>query len=118
MIEIGFEEALFIASHGIYTEESILKHTFKVDLSCMLNSNDFIGNDLDNSVSYAELYSIVDEVMKTPEPLLEAVSENIIKAIKLRFPEKIAEIKLQIKKLNPPINGRVKSAFVKYSIKL
>ncbi|WP_442886014.1 dihydroneopterin aldolase [Desulfotomaculum sp. 1211_IL3151] len=96
----------FFGNHGVFAEETKLGQRFEVDLELSLNLQPAgQGDDLSLSVSYAEIYDIVEKILTGPPfKLLEAVAEVIAQNILKQY-EKIEEIKVTLKKPEAPIKG-------------
>ena len=66
------------------------------------------SDNLENTVDYVSIYSVLKKEMDVPSKLLETVLERIIKGIK-NIDENIVTVEVSIKKLSPPIGGNVDS---------
>lgn len=110
--EISLENLSFFGYHGVMEEEKRLGNEFKVWISIWLPIFDNWGEDsIDSTISYAELYEIVNKEMEIPRNLLETVAFRIGKEIRRRFPN-ISKGKVKIEKVRPPIPGMLGSASV------
>jgi dihydroneopterin aldolase len=107
MITISIYGAEFFAHHGFYPEEQILGNKFVVDIEVGFARISSPQEDkLTNTLDYQQLYQIADVQMKQTRKLIETVAQAIIDDIKTQFP--FAEnIRVAIKKLNPPLKGKV-----------
>lgn len=102
----------FYAYHGLYPEERQKGNRFIVDLyietdfdlSCL---NDNPGNILD----YEEVYRIIQDEIKKPRLLLEAVAFSILEQIRKTF-SVAKKITIRLSKLNPPIQGNCQKAAI------
>ena len=107
MITILLHGAEFFAYHGFYPEEQILGCKFIVDAEVSFNPADRLQNDeIADTVDYEKLHRIIDEEMKLTKKLIETVAQAIINTIKIQFTG-IDEVKVTIKKINPPLQGKV-----------
>ncbi|MBK6730692.1 MAG: dihydroneopterin aldolase [Bacteroidetes bacterium] len=70
--------------------------------------NDYLADTIDYSI----IYSIVKKCVMQPANLMEYVANNIINEIKKEFGNKLETINVQIKKINPPLDGVVESSGV------
>ena len=121
-LTVSLENLSFFAHHGVMSQENIVGNEFIVTLHVYLDPSriekDVTGDQseefLEHTVSYADLYEIVENVMKIPCQLLETVALRTAKAIKLKFPQ-ILGGEIKICKLTPPIPGITGSASVSYS---
>jgi 7,8-dihydroneopterin aldolase/epimerase/oxygenase len=107
MITISLRGAEFFAYHGFYPEEQLLGARFIVDIEVDFVPLDDIKVDkLVNTVDYEKLHDIAGSEMKQTRKLIETVAQRIADKIKIQFPF-VKTIRVSIKKLNPPLNGKV-----------
>ncbi len=93
------------AHHGVMPQERSVGAWFTVDIKMEINDHKCAYDDeINNTVSYAEVYDIIKEIMHTPSNLLENVGKRIIEAIFNRFSQ-IDSIETTISKDTPPIGG-------------
>ena len=110
--EISLNNLSFYAYHGVYEEELKTGNEFRINLSVWIPCHEEMDeDDLENTVSYADLYSIVEAEMKKPRKLLETVALSIAKTIKKDF-SLIKRGSISIEKVHPPIPGMLGSASV------
>ncbi len=109
---IALEGLEFHAFHGVYPHERESGNWFEVDISV---ETDFSAaaqrDDLEGTVNYEALYSIVKGEMEKPSKLLESVAEKIVNDV-LRELKAVILVELSISKTNPPIGGKCKRATV------
>ena len=111
--EISLRNVRFYSYHGVMEEETRLGNEFMVDLSVCTDVNKTISTDnLECTISYAELFEIVKEKMEEPCKLLEKVCLLIAEEIKSRFPM-VKRGSVSIEKVRPPIHEMLGSALVK-----
>jgi dihydroneopterin aldolase len=107
MTTIKLSGAEFFAYHGFYPQEQKLGSKFIVDAEVTYTPVSGLMNDeLSGTVNYEQLYHIIDEQMKQTKKLIETVAGTIATEVKSRF-EFIAEVKVTVKKINPPLKGKV-----------
>jgi dihydroneopterin aldolase len=112
MLKVGLHGAEFFARHGYYKEEQVLGNYFIVDIEvAFIPQNQVINDDLDNTLNYERLHQIAEEQMREPQKLLETVAQNITDAIVRQF-SYISNLEVQVKKLNPPLKGKVAASSV------
>lgn len=112
MMEVALHRAEFFARHGYYTEEQLMGNKFVVDVEVGFNPTTNLNDDeLSNTLNYEKLYTIVCDEMKITRQLLETVVQAIIDRIKNEF-DFAETIKVRLKKLNPPLKGRVEASSV------
>lgn len=110
---IELNDIRIFAHHGCLAEETLIGADYRVELKveCSVD-NALISDDLNDTVDYVELLSIIKAEMKIPSKLLEHVAERIMK--RLLNIDKISHVNLKICKQNPPINGNVKEVCFVY----
>ena len=107
MITVALHGAEFFAHHGLYPEEQILGSKFIVDVEVTFpTKGNFKEDNIGNTVDYEKLHEIVAAKMKQTKKLIETVAQNILDDTKKRFPA-AKTVRLSIKKLNPPLKGKV-----------
>lgn len=112
MALIVLEGMRFYAYHGFYEEEQVLGNDYVVDVYLETNFNKAaVDDDLYQTVNYETVYLICEAVMRRNSKLLETVAHRISLDIKHQF-KFIREMKVRVKKLNPPLGGRVDAAYV------
>jgi 7,8-dihydroneopterin aldolase/epimerase/oxygenase len=109
MVTIELQQLIFYEHHGIYEEERKVMNSFEVNLSVSYIDSDFVFEKISDTISYVNLFKIVQEKMKEPVFLLEKICQGIILNIKHQYPA-VSEVKISIFKLQAPIEhfaGRV-----------
>lgn len=116
MAIIALEGARFYAYHGFYEEEQVIGNEFLLDVYIMADTRKAVLNDnLFDTVNYETLYLICQSEMKKPCKLLETVAQRIIDRIRDLYGH-VSAIKVKLRKLSPPLGGRVQSASVELSV--
>jgi dihydroneopterin aldolase len=114
---IALEGLEFHAFHGVYPHERESGNWFEVDIAV---ETDFSAaaqrDDLEGTINYETLYSIVKTEMEKPSRLLETVVEKIVNDV-LQQLKAVTLVELSISKTNPPIGGKCKRATVSMSKK-
>lgn len=109
---ISLEGMQFYAYHGVYEEEQLTGNHYIVDIDIHTGLNAAAStDDIADTVNYETVYFICKSEMAKPKHLLETVGASIISRIKHQF-DTVAAVEIKIKKLNPPLGGRVASASV------
>ncbi|WP_374722275.1 dihydroneopterin aldolase [Peribacillus tepidiphilus] len=113
MDKIYINEMEFYGYHGVFPEETKLGQRFKVDLTVHLDlSKAGKSDNLEDSINYAQLYSICREIVEgKPYKLVEAVAEKIASSLLDQF-SMIESIVVKVVKPDPPIPGHFKSVAV------
>lgn len=113
MALIALEGMRFYAYHGFYPEEQIIGSEYIVDIHVDANTQMAAAtDDLYKTVNYETIYLICQAEMRKPTQLLEALVQRIVSKINNIFGRKVTGLKVRIKKMNPPLGGRVECSFV------
>ena len=114
---IKVENIRVFAHHGCLTEETIIGSDYRVDLSVKVNlSASAKSDDLNDTVDYVLLNTIVKDEMATPSKLLETVAKRIINSI-FDKNSMVKKVTTSISKINPPIGGDVEMVTIKMTEK-
>jgi dihydroneopterin aldolase len=107
MINVALHGAEFFGKHGFYPEEQLLGSRFVVDISVDFEpKGELLHDKLGDTVDYEHLYEITYAQMQHPRKLIESLCQAIIDDIVKHYPY-IGAVSVTIKKLNPPMKGRV-----------
>lgn len=112
MSKIFLEDVKIYAYHGVLPEENIIG-TYYI-LNAELHTDLWEAaetDDLNDTISYADINEIIHQEMVIKSKLLEHVAGRIIMKIHERFPL-ISYIKLKITKTSPPMQGEMKGASI------
>lgn len=109
---IYLEGVRFFGHHGVDPQETIVGANFTVDLKLKTDFTHAAQTDeLEGTISYADVHAVVKEEMKTPSKLLEHVCERIGQRLFRDFPT-IQEITIRLSKENPPMGSDCKNVGV------
>lgn len=103
--KIFLKDVRFHAYHGVLKQEQMVGNDYLVnlvvnyDFTCAMETD-----ELDETVSYADLFELVKEEMAIPSKLLEHVVGRIGKRIFSEY-SSIRDIHLSITKINPPMGA-------------
>lgn len=112
MSKITIEGMEFYAHHGCFEEERKVGTWFQVDLEMMVDTaNAEKSDNLDETVNYAEVYLTVKREMNISSKLLENVAYRIKTAVLNEYPS-VEQVRVKVRKLNPPLGGKMKSVSV------
>jgi 7,8-dihydroneopterin aldolase/epimerase/oxygenase len=112
MAIIALEGVRFFARHGYYEEERIIGNDFILDVYVDADTQlAAVADDLFSTINYETLYLICQSEMRKPAKLLESLAQKIANRISDHF-EHATGVKVRLRKLAPPLGGRVDSAFV------
>jgi dihydroneopterin aldolase len=107
MINVALHGAEFFGKHGFYPEEQLLGSKFVVDISVDFEPHDDLHHDrLVDTVNYEHLYEIAFKQMQKPRKLIESLCQAIINDIVAQY-SFVSIVSVTIKKLNPPMKGKV-----------
>lgn len=112
-VQISLRNLRFHAFIGVGERERVIGNEFEVNLAVRIPFRDgMASDDLDSTVSYADLYEVVAAAMTRPRKLLERVALNIVREVKEEWPE-VESGEVEIIKIAPPIPGISGEAGVK-----
>ncbi len=115
MATIALNNMEFYAFHGCYAEEQLVGNYFQVDLTLDVDCSLAAQTDnIEDTVSYLEVYQEVKREMMITSKLLEHVCQRIITALEKKFPA-IRQIEICVAKNNPPLGGKIGSSSVTMS---
>ena len=113
--KIFLEDIKIYAYHGVLPAENKVGTYYLINLEVDVDIwKATESDDLNDTISYADLNEIIHNEMKTKSQLLEHVAGRIISTIHEKFPQ-ITFIKLKITKTSPPMTGEMKGASVEFS---
>lgn len=110
---VSLKDVKCFALHGFYPEEQLTGNHFIVDLETEFLPLGF-NDELNQTVNYEDLNTIILDEMKNTQKLLETVLNNIISKVIALYPF-VETVNVSIKKLNPPMPGQIGHSFVKLS---
>lgn len=104
---IRLEQMEFRAYHGCYDLEQRVGNRFNVALKITTELGEVADEDaVEKAVNYLTVYEVVSEQMAITQRTIERVAQNIICAVKSRFPQ-IVDIECTVAKLAPPLGGKI-----------
>lgn len=109
---IFLEQLRFFAYHGVGAQEAVTGNEFTVDLRLTCQVEKAVESDnVDDTVSYADVYNAIRDEMEIPSRLLEHVAGRMVKRLYRDFPL-IQKIDLKLSKRNPPMGADIRAAGV------
>lgn len=113
--EIQLRDVMIQAAHGVLPEERVCGNQYRVNICISINADGFDvqSDSLSGTISYAEVYDILVDVMSKPANLLETVAVQFADAVRARW-RFILGGSIEIAKIAPPIPGMIGNAAVKY----
>ena len=113
---ITIDNLRLYARHGVMEQERRVGADFCVSIRVHYNICKAMESDnVDDTISYAELCSIVKEQMAIPSKLLEHAAGRICNAIFDKYPQ-ADSIWLRLTKLNPPMGADCDGASVEIEV--
>lgn len=104
---ISIEGMEFFAYHGCFKEEQVIGTKFRIDLFLEVDTSAAEKSDqLQDTVNYQSVFQLVKKEMETTSKILEHVGRRILDNIKHEFPV-IDHARIKIRKLNPPLGGKM-----------
>ncbi len=105
----------FFAHHGCFEEEQITGTYFSVDVNIEARLDKAAtSDDLNDTLNYQRVYDLVKAEMQIPSKLLEHVAGRILQSLH-KESEMVDSATVTIRKLNPPLGGKVACAAVTIS---
>lgn len=112
MSKIYLEDVKIYACHGVLPEENIIGTYYILNTEIHTDLWKAAESDnLEDTISYADVNEIIHNEMKIKSKLLEHVAGRIISKIHGKFPE-ISYIRLKITKTAPPMKGEMRGASI------
>ncbi len=113
--EIQLRDVMLYAAHGVMPEESITGNQYYVNVRLRIDAADFDAekDDLDATISYADVFEVLQKEMSKRAALLETVAVRFAKEVRLRWPF-IKRGSIEIVKTVPPIPNMIGQAGIKY----
>lgn len=109
---IFLDQLKFYAFHGVGAQETLVGNEFTVDLRLKVDISRAAQTDeVNDTVSYADVFEAVKAEMNIPSKLLEHVAGRIVKRLFQDF-KTIESIELKLTKRNPPMGADLLSAGV------
>lgn len=111
LFTVSLKTVRFQARHGVFPQERCVGNEFIVDLQVSYPAPGNNTDDIADTISYADLYTIVAGEMNEPSDLLEHVARRIVEAVRQSCPL-ATSIRISIEKVRPPIAGMAGNAAV------
>ena len=104
---ININNIKLYAYHGCLEEEAKIGSNYIVDVSIETDFSEAAKtDDLSKTIDYVEVYEIVKKEMAIRSKLIEHVAKRIQDHLFSKF-KTASKIKVQVTKINPPMNGDV-----------
>jgi dihydroneopterin aldolase len=97
----------FYSCHGVYRFEKTRTTRFIVDVEIVANFEKSMQSDLlEDTIDYEIIYNKISEIMNKSSNLIEYLVQEISKEI-LPLLSIGNQLKIEIHKMQPPVNGKV-----------
>lgn len=112
---IQLRDVMMYSRHGVLPDERTLGNQYRVNIRLRIDASNFDeeSDDLNSTISYADVFDILDETMSRPALLLETVAVRFAKKVTDRW-KNIKSGEIEIVKTVPPIPGLIGEAAVSY----
>jgi dihydroneopterin aldolase len=91
--------------HGCLPEETLIGGYYEVDVELFCDfKKSALTDDLSLTINYVDANKIVEQEMAIPSKLIETVAYRILNRFKNEF-HLLEKARIEIKKINPPIDG-------------
>lgn len=101
---IHLEKLQFFSHHGVYDLEKNQGGHFEVEVQLDIQVSGSGIIQLPDTVDYSSLYQLIANRMNQPTELLETLCDDMSMLL-LNADERIGQVWVQIRKLQPPIPG-------------
>lgn len=109
---IMLEKILLYAHHGVFEQETKVGNLFRIDIKLTVDlEKASLSDELTDTVSYADVYTVIKEEMEIPSKLLEHVAGRIVRRLKQSYHE-VESVEIKLSKQNPPLGGQIDVASV------
>lgn len=108
--KIKLENIRVYGFNGCIDEESKIGTDYLINIELTTVNTSYKTDDLTETVDYCQVYAIVEEESRNRYNLIETLAHKILQ--RLKNLSNIESCIVEIKKLNPPINGDVASVSV------
>ncbi|WP_018675429.1 dihydroneopterin aldolase [Riemerella columbina] len=110
--QIILEDIKIYAHHGVLPEENRIGTYYLITLKCDVDLwKAAETDDLEDTISYADINEIIHTEMAIPSKLLEHVAGRILKSVAKTYPQ-ISYLEIKLTKTAPPMKGEMKGASV------
>ncbi len=107
MDKILMKKMVFFGYHGVFEEEKKQGQEFVVDMELMLDLSQAGKTDnVEDTVSYADVYQLVKEIVEGPSfNLIEKLADEIVGKVLESF-HLIDEVQVKVRKPGAPVKGK------------
>lgn len=113
--EVRLRDVMMYARHGVLPEEAVLGNQYRINVCLRIDASkyDDCSENLESTISYADVFEILHKVMSQPVALLETVAVRFAKQVQNKW-QNINSGEIEIVKTTPPIPGMIGEASVCY----
>ena len=113
--EIQLRDVMLFGRHGVMPQERQLGNQYRINVRLHIDASlfDESADDLSATISYADVFDLLKQVMDNPAALLESVAVRFSKKAMKRWPG-IKRGSIEIVKTVPPIPEMIGEAGIKY----
>lgn len=115
MTKVALRGMRFYAFHGYYEFERRIGNTYIVDVEAYLDISNSPQEQIDRTLNYEKIYTITAQRMESKYQLLETLAYDIATEVKA-YDDKVTKLSVTIRKMNPPVGGKVDQAEVTITI--
>lgn len=110
---IRINKASFYGYHGVFRSEQNIGGKFEADIEMVTNFEEAAKTDnLKKTIDYEQVYNLINTFGTSKKfYLIESLALRLAEELLLRF-ESISEVRVKVRKNNPPIGGVVDSVEV------
>lgn len=110
--KIFLRQVRFHAYHGVLEQERRVGNDYVINVVAECDfTHAMLTDELEDTVSYADIYCVVKEEMAIPSKLLEHVAGRIGERLFNEFPS-LQSLDISIMKINPPFGADCEGAGV------
>lgn len=109
---ITIENMAFYAYHGCFSEEQSIGTHFLVDVEFEQDSSCAVQSDnLADTVNYLSVYQTVKDEMNVNSKLIEHLAHRVLQQLLTKY-SAMQSVSIKIKKMNPPLGGKMQNVAV------
>lgn len=101
---IRLDTLRFYSRIGVFDQERTVGNEFVVDVMATVCADGFVSENLATTVSYADIYRVVEDAMSLEWLLLESAAKHIADAVLDNW-NVMKEVRVRITKTSAPISG-------------
>ncbi|WP_294473809.1 dihydroneopterin aldolase [uncultured Bacteroides sp.] len=107
---IFLKDIHYYAFHGVAPQENLIGNEYIINLKLKVDISKAAQTDeVEDTVSYADVHDVIKNEMAIPSKLLEHVGRRIVEKLFDTFPT-IEELEFQLSKRNPPMGADIDAA--------